>query len=143
MSDDPLAIESVLPALEAVAGSRVVPIRVGGNLHGVPVEQAGDMVVLTTIVPVAFAPPSVRGVLNQHGRMATVIDTRIALGLGPDPTQASNTRLIGLTVEQDGHLYVLTVDEVREIVDPAHAHEPITPLDVGAIVGTRLDQANR
>jgi chemotaxis signal transduction protein len=134
MSEDQLATEGMLTAVDAVAGSRVVPIRVGGRLHGVPVEQAGDMVILSAIVPVAFAPPCVRGVLNQHGRMATVIDTSVALGLPPNRAQASNTRLIGLTVEQAGHLYILAVDEVREIVELTHAHEPIAPLDIGAIV---------
>lgn len=138
MTTDQLPAEGTFPAGDIASGSRVVPIRVGGILHGVPLEQAGDMVVLSSIVPVAFAPPSVRGVVNQHGRMATVIETGIALGLGPDGGpdrgQASNTRLIGLSVEHDGHIYILAVDEVREIVDPAHAREPIAPLDIGAIV---------
>jgi hypothetical protein len=44
-------------------------------------------------------------------------------------------QLIGLSVEQDGHLYILAVDEVREITDLADTREPIAPLDIGAIVG--------
>ncbi len=136
MTADQLPVEGTFPALASAAGSRVVPIRVGGALHGVPVEQAGDMVVLTptSTVPVAFAPASVRGVLNQHGRMATVIETDIVLGITSGQTQAVHNRLVGLTVEHDGQLYILAVDEVREIVELAQVPEPIAPLDIGAIV---------
>jgi chemotaxis signal transduction protein len=133
MSVDQLPVEGVFSVPEVSSAARVVPVRIDGSLYGVPLETAGDMVIVSSIVPVAFAPQSVHGVLNQHGRMATVIETRIALGLGQ--AQNSNTRLIGLTVEHDGHLYILVVDEVREITELAHAHEPIAPLDIGAIVG--------
>ena len=133
MTGEQLPAEGIYPALDIVRTARVVPVRIDGSLYGVPLETAGDMVIVSSIVPVAFAPQSVHGVLNQHGRMATVIETRIALGLGQ--AQNSNTRLIGLTVEHDGHLYILVVDEVREITELAHAHEPIAPLDIGAIVG--------
>ena len=134
MTNEPMPVEGYLHTPETPTNARVIPVRVGGRLHGVPVEQAGDMVVLSSMIPVAFAPPRVRGVLNQHGRMATVIETSVALGLVPDRAQASNTRLIGLTVEHDGHLYILAVDEVREIVEPGQVLEPIAPLDIGAIV---------
>jgi len=133
MTGEQLPAEGIYPAVDTVRTARVVPVRIDGSLYGVPLEKAGDMVIVSSIVPVAFAPQSVHGVLNQHGRMATVIETRIALGLGQ--AQTSNTRLIGLTVEHDGHLYILVVDEVREITELAHAHEPIAPLDIGAIVG--------
>ena len=133
MTGEQLPAEGIYPALDIVRTARVVPVRIDGSLYGVPLEKSGDMVIVSSIVPVAFAPQSVHGVLNQHGRMATVIETRIALGLGQ--AQTSNTRLIGLTVEHDGHLYILVVDEVREITELAHAHEPIAPLDIGAIVG--------
>lgn len=133
MTGEQLPAEGIYPAVDIVRTARVVPVRIDGSLYGVPLEKAGDMVIVSSIVPVAFAPQSVHGVLNQHGRMATVIETRIALGLGQ--AQTSNTRLIGLTVEHDGHLYILVVDEVREITELAHTHEPIAPLNIGAIVG--------
>jgi len=132
MTNELMPAEGYLATPESPANVQVVPIRIDGSLYGIPVAQAGDMVVLSAVVPVALAPRSVRGVLNRQGRMATVIETRFALGL---PARASKAPLIGLTVEEGGHLYILAVDEVREIVDPAHAREPIAPLDVGAIVG--------
>jgi chemotaxis signal transduction protein len=131
MTNELIPAEGYLSGPESPAIARVVPIRIDGSLYGVPVAQAGDMVVLSSVVPVAFAPASVRGVLNRQGRMATVIETRLALGRGQMPTP----QLIGLSVEQDGHLYILAVDEVREITDLADTREPIAPLDIGAIVG--------
>jgi chemotaxis signal transduction protein len=134
MTNELIPAEGYLSGPENPAIARVVPIRIDGSLYGVPVAQAGDMVVLSSVVPVALAPASVRGVLNRQGRMATVIETRLALGGGQTPTQASTPPLIGLSVEQDGHLYILAVDEVREITDLADARETIAPLDIGAIV---------
>ena len=124
--------EGYVVAPEPDMADRVVPCRIGGRLYGVPLEIAGDMVVLTatSMTPIAFAPDVVRGVVNQHGRMATVIDCRRALGLPP----ATANSLVGLTVEQGGHFYVLTVDEVGELAAIRDAREPIAPLDIGAIV---------
>ena len=130
MSTDQLPTEGMLFPLTEGTGARVVPIRIDGRLYGVPVAQAGDMVVLSATVPVAFAPASVRGVVNRQGRMATVIETRLGLGRDQTPTPP----LIGLSVEHDGHFYILAVDEVREITDSANTREPIAPLDIGAIV---------
>jgi len=131
--------EGYLTILEDTAARRVVPCRIGGQLFGVDVAQAGDMVVLSATVPVALAPARVRGVLSRHGRMATVIETHAALGLAPQDSKAAPSR-VGLTVEHGGHLYVLAVDEVREIVALEDAREPITPLDLDAIVRPQLSR---
>ena len=127
--------EGYVVASEPETVDRVVPCRIGGRLYGVPLEIAGDMVVLpaASMTPIAFAPDVVRGVVNQQGRMATVIDTHRALGLPP----ATANSLVGLTVEHGGHLYVVTVDEVGELAAIHDAREPIAPLDIGAIVAAR------
>jgi hypothetical protein len=65
--------------------------------------------------------------------MATVIETHAALGLVAQDSKPAPSR-VGLTVEHGGHLYVLAVDEVREIVALEDTREPITPLDLDAIV---------
>jgi chemotaxis signal transduction protein len=131
-----------LDGLDAPAGTdqsdpsaQVVPCRIGGRLYGVPLDRAGDMVILTTasITPISFAPPVVKGAVSQQGRMATVIDTRMALGLPP----AEATSLVGLTVEHGPHLYVLTVDEVGELAALHEAGEAILPLDIAAVVAAR------
>ena len=104
--------------------------RIGGRLYGVPLEAAGDMVVLSSLTPIPFAPAIVRGAVNLDHRMTTVIDARAALGL---PASASRS-IIGLTVEHEGHVYVLSVDEVGDIAAAHDGTEPIHPLDVGAMV---------
>jgi chemotaxis signal transduction protein len=122
--------EGYLPIPGNPAAQRVVPCRINGRIYGIPVEQAGDIVILTTSMPVAFAPPTVRGVFNQNGRMATIVEAQIALG-GPTPASPS---LVGLTVDHQGHRYVLAVDEVREITELDDEAGEIAPLDIGAIV---------
>lgn len=133
MTDALIAVESpegYLPGPDNPGFPRVVPCRVGGRILGVPVEQAGDMVILTNVSSIALAPPTVRGVLNQQGRMATIVETRLALGEPPSQPPS----LVGVTVEQDGHLYILVVDEVREIVAIDGTQKEIAPMDIGAIV---------
>jgi chemotaxis signal transduction protein len=122
--------EGYLPNPDNPGFPRVVPCRIGELVLGVPVEQAGDMVILTNVTPVALAPPTVRGVLSQQGRMATIVETRLTLGIAPSQPPS----LVGLTVEHGGHLYILVVDEVREIVSLDDSQKEIAPMDIGAIV---------
>lgn len=104
--------------------------RIGGLLYGVPLEVAGDMVVLSSLTAIPFAPSVVCGAVNLNGRMTTVIDARSALGLPPSPSGS----IIGLTVEHGGHVYVLSVDEVGDIAGAHDGSAPIHPLNLGAMV---------
>ena len=53
------------------------------------------------------------GALNLRGRVVTVIDLRIKLGLEVKNIAESK----GLVIEQNGELYCLLVDKVLEVVD--------------------------
>ena len=123
-------MNNLVPATESAGQERLVTCRIGGRLYGVDLEKARDMVVLSSVTPIPFAPERVRGAVNLNNRMATVIDVRSVLGLPPNETHS----IVGLTVEHDGHAYVLAVDEVGDIAGTADAREPIERLDVGAIV---------
>ena len=69
-----------------------------------------------------LAPPEVAGNLNLRGRIVTAIDLRRRLRLpaGQQP--------MALVTENEGELYALLVDQVREVLCPdAGCYEPNPP----------------
>ena len=55
-----------------------------------------------------------RGSINLRGRIVTVIDVRVRLGL-PTSTEASENAM-AVTVEHDHELYTLLVDSIGDVV---------------------------
>ena len=86
-----------------------VTFMVNKQLFGVPVLQVQDILRTEEIARVPLAPPEVRGSINLRGRIVTVIDVRIRLGL---PKADKNIQSMGVTVEQQNDLYTLLVDEI-------------------------------
>jgi purine-binding chemotaxis protein CheW len=90
-----------------------------GEEYGIEITKAREIVSVMPIIPVAEAPPDVKGVMNLRGRVLPVIDLRLRLGLYPsdytDQTciivieagDAENTILKGIIVD--------TVTDVRGI----------------------------
>ena len=60
-----------------------------------------------------MVPPEVKGSINLRGRIVTVIDIRIRLGL---PPREDGENTMGVTVEQVTELYTLSVDEIGEVL---------------------------
>ena len=90
-----------------------VTFRVNGQLFGIPVLRVQDILKPEQIAPVPLAPKEVRGSINLRGRIVTVIDVRIRLGLEPrDDIDES----MGVTVEQDNDLYTLLVDKIGDVI---------------------------
>ena len=54
---------------------------IGGQLFGIPVLNVQDILTPENIANIPLAPPEVRGSINLRGRIVTVIDVRIRLGL--------------------------------------------------------------
>lgn len=90
-----------------------VTFRIDGQLFGVPVLHVQDILKPEDIAFVPLAPPEVRGSINLRGRIVTVIDVRIRLGL---PAQVGSTENMGVTVENDNELYTLIVDDIGEVL---------------------------
>lgn len=119
-------------ALTTRSGSsdKVVAIHAAGRVFTLPIAVVRDAVALGTVALVPFAPAKVRGLINVGGAVSTVIDLRAALGLAPKPPAHD----VGVTVEHDGHLYTLLVDQVDGVAAPAAAAKA-EPLDLAAVVG--------
>ncbi len=93
--------------------SMFVTMTVGGQLFGVPVLQVQDVLGIQKIAHIPLAPPEVAGSLNLRGRIVTVIDLRVRLGL---PIRAAGETAMNIVFDHHGELYSLLVDKVGEVM---------------------------
>ena len=54
---------------------------INDQMFGVPVLKVQDILKPDRIAPIPLAPPEVRGSINLRGRIVTVVDVRVRLGL--------------------------------------------------------------
>lgn len=86
---------------------------VGGELFGLPIRRVQDVFMPERLTRVPLAPPEVAGVLNLRGRIVTLIDMRLRLGL-EQPDGSGPVMAIG--VESRGESYGLLIDSVGEVL---------------------------
>jgi len=70
--------------VDAVGGENLeefVTFNIAGQLFGIPVLIVQDILVPENIASIPLAPPEVRGSINLRGRIVTVVDVRVRLGL--------------------------------------------------------------
>ena len=91
-----------------------VTFRVKKQLFGIPVLMVQDILTPDRIASIPLAPPEVRGSINLRGRIVTVIDVRVRLGL-PASTVKSDEAM-GVTVEHEHDLYTLLIDSIGDVV---------------------------
>ena len=92
-----------------------VTFKVAGQLFGIPVLSVQDILVPHKIAAVPLAPPEIRGSINLRGRIATVMDVRVRLGL-PKLDASENAHGMGVTVERGHELYTLLVDDIGDVI---------------------------
>lgn len=105
---------AVKPPPGASQTTDYVTFKMGRQLFGVPVGRVQDILVPERISPVPLAPPEVRGLINLRGRIVTVIDVRIRLGMRG--AEEKSARPMGVTVESGHELYTLLVDHVGDVI---------------------------
>ncbi|MEE9317399.1 MAG: chemotaxis protein CheW [Rhodospirillales bacterium] len=91
-----------------------VTFRVGNQLFGIPVLRVQDILTPDRIAPVPLAPKEVKGSINLRGRIVTVIDVRVRLGM--PAREKGNQGNMGVTVEQGHDLYTLLVDDIGDVI---------------------------
>ncbi|MBF0247180.1 MAG: chemotaxis protein CheW [Alphaproteobacteria bacterium] len=133
--------------VDAISGenrSEFVTFNIAGQLFGIPVLIVQDILVPEKIASIPLAPPEVRGSINLRGRIVTVVDVRVRLGLkrrdivqddvkeakrqGEDGS-ANNSHaaveaikrkkrehMMGVTVDHQNELYTLLVDSVGDVI---------------------------
>ena len=94
-----------------------VTFTVGSQMFGIPILTVENVLQIGDVARVPLAPPAIKGAINVRGRIVTVIDVRVCLGL---PAQKANGHdTYGVTVEHRHHLYTLLVDTVGDVVSLA------------------------
>ncbi len=104
------------PALTGVATKKhqdYVTMRLDGQMFGIPVLFVQDVLRGQRIAPVPLAPKEVAGSMNLRGRIVTVIDMRIRLGLEPKPYTG---KTMSVVVEHNDEPYSLLVDSVGDVL---------------------------
>ena len=89
-----------------------VTFQIEEQLFGIPVLKIQDILKPEKIASVPLAPPEIRGSINLRGRIVTVIDVRVRLGLKPGNADES----MGVTVEHHHDLYTLLVDKIGDVI---------------------------
>lgn len=98
-----------------------VTMTISGQLFGVPIMQVEDIVEPDRITKVPLAPRQIAGVMNLRGRVVTVIDLKQCLGRAAlnghanDDEAAEPQRRFSITVEKNGSLYTLLVDNIGDV----------------------------
>ncbi len=114
---------------EVVASSRqqdFVTFVVGTQLFGIPVLKVQDILKPEKIAKIPLAPPEVRGSINLRGRIVTVIDVRVRLGM-PERTDGKKDDHMAVTVENGPDLYTLLVDKIGDVVSLSNDLYESTP----------------
>lgn len=93
---------------------KLVTLRIGNQLFGVPVEHVQDVLREQKVAYVPLAQPEILGSINLRGRIVTVINMRRRLGLPPRSDQG---RCMFVVVEHNHELYSLQVDAVGDVLD--------------------------
>ena len=88
-----------------------VSVRVGEQLFGISVMIIEDVLRHQPAAHIPLAPPVISGLLNLRGRIVTVMDMRLRLGLMP-----STVKRMHVVVEHDNELYSLLVDTVGDVL---------------------------
>ncbi|NQV47993.1 MAG: chemotaxis protein CheW [Rhodospirillaceae bacterium] len=102
--------------LDAHAGGELenfVTFIIKEQMFGIPVLQVQDILTPDKIASIPLAPPEVKGSINLRGRIVTVIDVRVRLGLSERDDGGES---MGVTIENQHDLYTLLVDKVGDVV---------------------------
>jgi purine-binding chemotaxis protein CheW len=90
-----------------------VTFSIADQLFGIPVLKVQDILQPDHIASIPLAPPEVKGSINLRGRIVTVIDVRVCLGL---PQLPEHDNCMGVTVDFQHELYNLMVDKIGDVI---------------------------
>lgn len=99
---------------------------INGHDIAIDARQIDAVVDIGPVVPVPRADPAIRGLAALRSRVATVIDTRLVLGLPPTPDGLRRA----VTTNIDGHLYAFLVDALDDVAP--FDRQPLTGVALGA-----------
>ncbi len=101
-----------------------VSFMVADQMFGIPILNVQDILSPDRIASIPLAPDEVKGSINLRGRIVTVIDVRVRLGMEP---LAIGPETMGVTVEHGPDLYTLLVDKIGDVVSLKREQHERTP----------------
>lgn len=105
-----------------------VTVRVEQQLFGIGVLSVRDVLRSMKIANVPLSPPEIAGSLNLRGRIVTVLDMRVLLGMEPRETREGATHVV---VEHHDELYSFMVDTVGDVLNLSADRIDKTPANMG------------
>jgi purine-binding chemotaxis protein CheW len=121
-----------------------VTVEVANEVYALPVERVEEVLRVSGVTRLPYAPAPVRGITQQRGRVLTVVDLRARLGFEPAPLDARSRICV---VASRGRSIGLLVDAARHVVKILPSGKQPPPPEVmtersGFILGVyRLEDA--
>jgi purine-binding chemotaxis protein CheW len=125
-----LAARATMGAEPAEALPRALVCGAGRERFGILVETVAEILPLQKCVPVPDGPPALVGLFGRNGRLVSVIDLALALGLEPAASNGEDRHLVLLRREQP---------QVALRVDRAYAVADVLPLTGEEAAGLHTD----
>ena len=92
-----------------------------------PAGAIQEVIRLGAVTPVRHGPPEVAGVINLRGRIVTLLDTGLILGLEPAVRDRESRIFV---IEERGEFLSLLVDRVGEVIDADPGRTERLPLNI-------------
>ncbi|MBY0506185.1 MAG: chemotaxis protein CheW [Bryobacteraceae bacterium] len=118
--------------MKTEATSLLATFSLGGALFALDAAAVQEVVRLATVTPVRHGPAEVAGVINLRGRIVTLLDTGLLLGL-PAATRDGESRVF--IVEDRGEYLGLLVDRVGEVIEIEPGSGEALPLNIPPALG--------
>ena len=104
-----------------------VTIMVAGQLFGLPIGRVQDVFKPARMTSVPLASSDIAGILNLRGRIVTVIDMRLRLGMAHEK---DGKRPMAIGIEFRGESYGLLVDEIGEVMRLSDSMREDNPVNI-------------
>jgi purine-binding chemotaxis protein CheW len=125
-----LAARRDAAAIPAEALPRALVCGAGRERFGIPIDGVAEVLPSQNCTPVPDGPPALIGLFGRSGRLVSVIDLGLALGLEPSSTDIENHHFVLLRREQP---------QVALRVERAYTVADILPLTGEEAAGFRND----
>ncbi len=90
---------------------------IAGKLYAVPVETVSEVIRPKEILPIPETPHFIEGIMSLRGKVLTVINLRVKLGIEKGPSTRNN-RVIVTSIDNDK--IGILVDEVQDVIPVSH-----------------------
>jgi purine-binding chemotaxis protein CheW len=109
---------STSTAPEVVRPAQYLAFSLAGEMYAIELPRIREIIERVPITCVPGMPPSVLGVINLRGRVVSVVDVAMKMGLGPRPiTQWSCFVIVETLLDGERTVLGLLADSVSEVLD--------------------------